>query len=63
MQLLEDTESSNISICLIFFSDVYHYWSFPHLQCELNVISQNMKGKNVNFLHLIVKAIALLTQL
>lgn len=62
MKLLKETVSSINSICLISFSQVYHYWSFPHLQCELNVISQNMKGKNVNLLKLIIKAIALLTQ-
>lgn len=61
MQLLKETVSSINSIC-ISFSQVYHNWSFPCLQCELNVISQNVKGKNVNLLKLIIKTITLLAQ-
>lgn len=43
--LLKEMVSSVSSICLILFSQVYHYWSFSCLQCELNIISQNNKGK------------------
>lgn len=62
MQLLKEKVFSINSVCLTSFSQVCHPCLLFASSPEINVISQNKKGKNVSLLNLITETIALLTQ-